>query len=190
MMPRWAYGFWQSRQRYETADQMLGVVKEYRARKLPLDNIVEDWRYWKDDSWGSHKFDETRFPDPKAMIDEVHDLNAHFMISIWPKFYPTTDHYKELDAKGFMYHRNIEQGALDWVGPGYLNSFYDPYSKEARDIYWRQVKESLKVYSASTPGGWTATSRTCTPTSTSPSAPCAWGPRRSGRARSSSIPTR
>ena len=146
MMPRWAYGLWQSRQRYETADQLLGVVKEYRARKLPLDNIVEDWRYWKDDSWGSHKFDETRFPDPKAMIDEVHDLNAHFMISIWAKFYPTTDHYKEFDAKGLMYKRNIEQGALDWVGPGYLNSFYDPYSKEARDIYWRQVKDSLKVY--------------------------------------------
>ena len=146
MMPRWAYGLWQSRQRYETADQLLGVVKEYRARKLPLDNIVEDWRYWKDDSWGSHKFDETRFPDPTAMIDEFHDLNAHFMISIWAKFYPTTDHYKELDAKGHMYHRNIEQGAVDWVGPGYANSFYDPYSKEARDIYWRQVKESLKVY--------------------------------------------
>ena len=146
MMPRWAYGLWQSRQRYETADQLLGVVKEYRARKLPLDNIVEDWRYWKDDSWGSHKFDETRFPDPKGMVDEIHDLNAHFMISIWAKFYPTTEHYKELDAKGHMYHRNIEQGALDWVGPGYLNSFYDPYSKEARDIYWRQVKDSLKIY--------------------------------------------
>jgi alpha-D-xyloside xylohydrolase len=145
-MPRWAYGFWQSRQRYNTQDELVGVVKEYRKRQVPLDNIVMDWRYWKDDSWGSHKFDETRFPDPKKMLDDVHGMNAHFMISIWPKFYPTTQHFKELDAKGFMYKRNIEQGALDWVGPGYLNSFYDPYAKEARDIYWRQVKDSLKGF--------------------------------------------
>jgi len=145
LMPQWAYGFWQSRQRYETQDQLVGVVKAYRDRGLPLDNIVQDWRYWRDDDWGSHKFDPTRFPDPKGMIDAVHALHAHYMISIWAKFYPTTDNYKELDAAGHMYHRNIEQGALDWVGPGYLNSFYDPYSKEARDIYWRQVKTNLKV---------------------------------------------
>lgn len=145
MLPEWAYGFWQSRQRYETASQILDTVKEYRKRDLPLDNIVLDWRYWRDPEWGSHRFDPDRFPDPKSMIDQIHDLHAHFMISIWPKFYPATDNYKELDAKGFIYHRNIEQGARDWVGPGYLNSFYDPYSKPARDIYWRQVRDSLKV---------------------------------------------
>ena len=145
-MPRWAYGFWQSRQRYEDQNQIVGVLKEYRDRKLPIDNVVMDWRYWKDDSWGSHKFDETRFPDPKKMLDDIHGMDGHFMISIWPKFYPTTQHFKELDAKGFMYKRNIEQGALDWVGPGYLNSFYDPYSKPARDLYWKQVKDSLKGF--------------------------------------------
>jgi len=142
-MPSWVYGFWQSRQRYETQDQIVGVLKEYRRRGLPLDNVVMDWRYWKDDSWGSHVFDDTRFSDPKKMLSDIHEMNGHFMISIWPKFYPTTDNYKELDAKGYMYKRNVEQGALDWVGPGYLNSFYDPYSKGARDIYWRQVKDKL-----------------------------------------------
>jgi alpha-D-xyloside xylohydrolase len=145
LVPLWAYGFWQSRQRYETADQLLDVVKQYRARDLPLDNIVLDWRYWRDPDWGSHKFDLSRFPDPKGMIDEIHALHAHFMISIWPKFYPTTDNYKELDAKGFIYRRNVELGTLDWVGPGYKNAFYDPYSEAARDIYWRQVKDNLKV---------------------------------------------
>lgn len=145
-LPRWAYGFWQSRQRYETQDQIVGVLKEYRARKLPIDNVVMDWRYWKDDQWGSHRFDETRFPDPQKMLDDIHGMNGHFMISIWPKFYPWTEHFKELDAKGHMYKRNIEQGAVDWVGPGYANSFYDPYAREARDIYWRQVKDSLKRY--------------------------------------------
>jgi len=145
MMPRWAYGFWQSRQRYTTQAELLGVVAEYRKRKIPLDNIVMDWFYWKEDQWGSHQFDKSRFPDPKAMLDKVHAQNAHFMISVWPKFYPGTDNYKELDAAGFMYHGNIEAGAKDWVGPGYTSSFYDPYSKAARDIYWRQLNENLNV---------------------------------------------
>ena len=145
MMPRWAYGFWQSRQRYTTQKELLDVVAEYRKRRIPLDNIVLDWFYWKEDSWGSHQFDKTRFPDPKGMLDKVHAMNARFMISVWPKFYPTTDNYKELDAAGFMYRGNIEAGAKDWVGPGYLNSFYDPYAKAARDIYWRQLNENLNV---------------------------------------------
>ncbi|HEX7028905.1 MAG TPA: TIM-barrel domain-containing protein, partial [Gammaproteobacteria bacterium] len=145
MLPRWAYGFWQSRQRYKTQDELLDVVKEYRKRKIPFDNIVLDWFYWEEDSWGSHEFDAARFPDPKAMVDAVHDMNAQIMISIWPKFYPTTDNFKELDAKGYIYQRNLEQGARDWVGPGYASSFYDPYTEEAQDIYWRQIKENLNV---------------------------------------------
>jgi alpha-D-xyloside xylohydrolase len=145
MLPRWAYGFWQSRQRYTTQDELLGVVAEYRKRGIPLDNIVLDWFYWKEDSWGSHEFDAARFPDPKAMIDKVHAQNARLMISVWPKFYPSTANFKELDAAGFMYRGNLEAGALDWVGPGYASSFYDPYSKAAREMYWRQVQEKLGV---------------------------------------------
>ena len=72
MLPRWAYGFWQSRQRYTTQKELLDVVAEYRKRKIPLDNIVMDWFYWKEDQWGSHEFDKTRFPDPKAMLEKVH----------------------------------------------------------------------------------------------------------------------
>ena len=145
MLPRWAYGFWQSRQRYTTQKELLDVAAEYRRRKIPIDNIVLDWFYWKEDAWGSHEFDKTRFPDPKGMIDKLHAQNVRLMISVWPKFYPTTDNYKELDAAGFMYRGNVEAGALDWVGKGYQNSFYDPYSKPARDMYWRQVHEKLGV---------------------------------------------
>jgi alpha-D-xyloside xylohydrolase len=145
LLPKWAYGFWQSRQRYTNQAELLGVVAEYRKRKIPLDNIVLDWFYWKEDSWGSHEFDKSRFPDPKRMIDKVHAQNAHFMISVWPKFYPSTANYQELDAAGFMYRKNVEDGFLDWVGKGYTSSFYDPYSKAARDIYWRQVNEKLGV---------------------------------------------
>ncbi len=145
LLPRWAYGYWQSRDHYETQDQLLDTVREYRRRGLPLDNIVQDWRYWRDDAWGSHEFDTARYPDPKAMVDAVHALGAHIMISVWPKFYPTTENYKELDAHGAVYRGNIEAGAKDWVGPGYLSTYYDPYSAQGRDIYWRQIREHLDL---------------------------------------------
>jgi alpha-D-xyloside xylohydrolase len=144
LLPRWAYGFWQSRQRYNTQAEVLSIAKEYRKRGLPLDNIVQDWFYWPEDQWGSHDFEKSRFPNPKAMVDELHQNHVNFMISVWGKFYANTDNYKELDAKGYMYRRNVEKGVKDWVGPGYLNSHYDPYAQEARDIYWRQLNDKLK----------------------------------------------
>jgi alpha-D-xyloside xylohydrolase len=143
MMPKWAYGFWQSRQRYETQEQLLGVLREYRKQGWPVDNMVQDWFYWPQDGWGSHDFDKARFPNAKAMVDEVHKANARIMISIWGKFYANTDNYKELASKGYMWTKNVENGDLDWVGPGYKNSHYDPYTKEARDIYYRQMKGKL-----------------------------------------------
>jgi len=143
MMPKWAYGFWQSRQRYETQEQLLDTVKQYRQRGWPLDNIVQDWFYWPEDGWGSHDWDKKRFPNPKGMVDEVHKMNARIMLSVWGKFYANTDNYKELAAKGHMWTKNVENGSRDWVGKGYLNSHYDPYTKEARDIYYRQLKTKL-----------------------------------------------
>ena len=146
MLPRWAYGFWQSRERYKSQDELLGALKEYRDRKIPIDNIVLDWSYWPVDAWGSHDFDSEFFPNPKAMVDEVHNNNAQIMISVWPKFYPTTENYKELNAKGYMLNRNIEVGNLDWIGPGYLNAFYDAYNPEARQMYWDQLHKKINVH--------------------------------------------
>ena len=141
LLPKWTYGFWQSRQRYKTQDELLEVVHQYRRRGWPLDGIVQDWSYWPKDAWGSHDFDAARFPDPKAMVDAVHAANAHIMISIWGKFYPSTANYRELDAKGFMFRKNVELGTLDFIG--YPNSHYDPYAAEARSIYYRQLHDKL-----------------------------------------------
>jgi alpha-D-xyloside xylohydrolase len=145
MLPRWAYGFWQSRERYKTQKEIVDTATQYRKLGLPLDNIVEDWSYWPENAWGSHEFDAARFPDPKAMMKQLHDMHVQLMISVWPKFYPETKNYKELDAKGYIYRRNVEKGERDWIGKGYLNSIYDPYTKEARDIFWRQIQENLGV---------------------------------------------
>ena len=68
IVPKWAMGFWQSRERYKTQDEILETVAEFRKRKIPLDNIVLDWSYWKEDEWGSQDFDATRFPNPDSMI--------------------------------------------------------------------------------------------------------------------------
>lgn len=143
MLPKWAYGFWQSRQRYTTQDDLVNVVKTYREQKLPLDAIVQDWRYWKDPQWGSHDFDSSRFPDPKKMVDDVHAMNAKLMLVIWPKFDVGTANFKEFDNAGLMYRRAIDQNYIDWVKPGYVSSYYDAYSKKARDIYWTQIEAKL-----------------------------------------------
>jgi alpha-D-xyloside xylohydrolase len=143
IMPKWAYGFWQSRQRYETQDQLTDVLAEYRKRQLPIDNVVQDWFYWPEDQWGCQCFDTKRFPDARAMVDKVHALKGHVMISVWPKFYPTTANGKELAAKGYLYQRPLHTDQRDWVGPGYANTYYDAYSAEARQIYFRQIREGL-----------------------------------------------
>ena len=143
MMPAWAYGFWQSRQRYNTQAELVGIVAEYRKRGIPIDNIVQDWFYWREDQWGSHEFDPARYPDPDKMVKDVHALNARIMISVWPKFYPETDNAKELAAKGYLYKGNLDAGERDWVGKGYHNTDYDAYAPEARAIYYRQVRDRL-----------------------------------------------
>lgn len=144
IMPKWSMGFWQSRERYKTREQMVNVVKEYRKRKIPLDNIVIDWHYWEEDKWGNHEFDLERFPDPAEMIEELHnDLNTHVMISVWPKYYKGTKNYKIMDEKGFLYKRNIEMKRKDWVGPGYESTFYDTFNEEARTEFWRQINNEL-----------------------------------------------
>lgn len=143
IMPKWAMGYWQSRERYKTQDEIVGNLKEFRKRKFPIDNIVLDWNYWEEDAWGSHEFDKKRFPDPQGMVDSIHALNGKMMISVWPKFYKTTEHFKEFDEKGWMYQQAIKDNVKDWVGPGYVGSFYDAYSGGARKLFWKQIYDNL-----------------------------------------------
>jgi alpha-D-xyloside xylohydrolase len=144
MMPKWAMGLWQCRERYKTQEELLSVVKEFRKRQIPLDNIVQDWFYWQEDKWGDHEFDATRFPDPEGMVKVLHNnLHTHIMISVWPKFYVGTKHYEQFKEKGWLYMRNVQKNQRDWVGPGYVSTFYDPYSEGARDLFWKQIEEKL-----------------------------------------------
>lgn len=152
VMPKWAMGYWLSRERYKTQDELLEALGEYRKRQVPLDVIVQDWSYWPVDAWGSHEFDKERYPDPKGMIQSIHDQHARFMISVWPKFYITTEHYKELDAIGAMYQQAVKDSIRDWIYPGYIGSFYDAYNPEAQKLYWNQMNEHL--YSLGVDAWW------------------------------------
>lgn len=144
IVPKWALGFWQSRERYKTQQELVDVVKEYRKRQIPLDNIVLDWQFWEDPKWGSHEFDAKRFPDPKGMVDQLHkELHTHLMITVWPKFNKGTEHYEEMNSKGFLFTNNIKKKRKDWVGIGYENTFYDPFNEEAGKLFWKQIDEHL-----------------------------------------------
>lgn len=141
LYPKWTLGFWQSRERYQSSKDIEDNLKKFRDLKIPVDNIVQDWNYWKLDSWGSHEFEAARYPNPQAMLDSVHAMNGRFMISVWPKFYDTVKNYKELDSKGWMYHQAIKDDIHDWLG--FRGSFYDAYSDGARKMFWRQMDENL-----------------------------------------------
>ncbi|MBO4719869.1 MAG: DUF5110 domain-containing protein [Prevotella sp.] len=143
LYPKWVLGFWQSRERYKTSEELESTLAEFRKRHIPIDNIVQDWNYWPEDQWGSHEFEASRYPNPQQMLDNVHQMHGRFMISVWPKFYCNTDNYKELDAKGWMYIQSPTDDIHDWVGPGYTNGFYDAYDAGARKMFWRQMDEKL-----------------------------------------------
>ena len=153
IVPKWAMGFWQSRERYKTQDEILNTVAEFRKRKIPLDNIVLDWSYWKEQEWGSQEFDPARFPDAAEMVKELHEkYKTQIMISVWPKFYETVPAYKDFAAKGWMYKRNIADRQRDWINKGYIGSFYDAFNDEAKKGFWDLINK--KIYSKGFDAWW------------------------------------
>lgn len=146
IVPQWALGFWQSRERYKTQKEILDVAAEFRKRRIPLDNIVLDWSYWEEDQWGSQEFDADRFPDAAGMIKQLHEkYNLHFMISVWPKFYEGIDNYDKFNSRGWLYKTNINNRQRDWIGKGYVSTFYDAFNADARKNFWQLIHDKLYV---------------------------------------------
>lgn len=142
LMPKYAMGFWQSRERYKTQQELLDVVKEFRKREIPLDVIIQDWQYWKDGAWGSHLFDEDRFPNVESMIDELHNqLHTKFMISVWGKFYPGSQTFNELNDAGYLFQKPLQDTLRDFLDNKY--TYYDAFNPKARNLYWKQMNENL-----------------------------------------------
>ena len=128
MFPKWAYGFWQCRERYTSGSHLVETIKEFRKRQLPVDVIVQDWQYWGDRGWGVPQFDEKNYPNPAGFIKELHDLNAHFNISIWSNPDKNSTIGKEYVAK----NRFIPN--TKWL---------DYFNPETRKEYWNTLKVNM-----------------------------------------------
>jgi len=134
MFPKWVFGYWQSKERYLDQAELVNILKEYRSRKVPIDNIVQDWRYWgENEVFSGMIWAKNRFPEPKRMMKEIHALGGHLMASIWPAFGPKSAIHKEMKAKGFLFRQP------HWTG----SRVYDAYSEEARKIYWKHLRKCL-----------------------------------------------
>jgi alpha-D-xyloside xylohydrolase len=128
MLPRWAFGYIQSKERYESQDELIEVVQEYRKRGLPLDCIVLDWKSWPEGLWGQKTLDPERFPAPKGMTAELHRLNVHLMVSIWPIMSPGSDNCIEMRDQGYLLGNQAT---------------YDAFQEGARELYWKQSNAGL-----------------------------------------------
>jgi alpha-D-xyloside xylohydrolase len=137
MLPLWAYGFWQCRERYTSSEHLIKTVKEFRERKLPLDVIVQDWQYWGNNGWGVPQFDETHYPNPAGFIKELHDLNSRFVVSIWSNPDKNSTIGKKYVENG-MYIPNTK-----WL---------DYFNPETGKSYWNTLNENL--FSNGVDGWW------------------------------------
>lgn len=131
MLPKWACGYIQSKERYKTQQELLDVAREYRKRRIPLDAIVQDWQYWENNLWGQKSFDTERYPDMKACTDELHAMHVHLMISIWPNVSGDSSNRCELKQNNML------------LGD---DNVYNAFDEKARDVYWRQAYEGLYRY--------------------------------------------
>ena len=146
MFPKWAFGLFQSQDRYKSQVEVLSVKDNYRKNNIPVDCIVQDWFYWEPDVIGSHKFWPERYPDPKAMVAELHKANIHAMISIWPVMAKGTANYNAMAKAG-----NLTTILWDNVMTHTFDNYYDAHSEKARKMYWDQARDSLIK-----PQGWDA----------------------------------
>jgi alpha-D-xyloside xylohydrolase len=149
MFPLWTYGFFQSKERYKSQEELLDVVKKYRQLKVPLDGIIQDWQYWGNNYlWNAMEFLNVEFPNPQKWVNEIHNLKAHLTISIWNSFGPQTKQYRELDKIGALMNFSTwpQSGSEKWPPIRDYPSgvkVYDPYNPAARDIYWKYLKALL-----------------------------------------------
>jgi alpha-D-xyloside xylohydrolase len=144
MFPKWVYGYIQSKQKYNTQDEIVSVVKGFRDRKFPLDLIVQDWQYWPDKQWGQKSFNRKNYPDPNKMVSDIHNMNAKIIISIWP---------------------NMTQGTPDQIELAEINGLLSDkehlnvFMPEARQMYWKQIRDNF--FSIGIDGWWADCSEGC-----------------------------
>jgi alpha-D-xyloside xylohydrolase len=140
---KWAYGYWQSKEHYDTQAELMSVAEKYRRLRIPIDNMIQDWDYWNGASnWGGMFFDKTLFPHPREMCDSLHAMDFHIIISIWPALGPKTPVYADMLRHGYLYK------PVGWAGFKY----YDAFNPAANALYWKYLRKGL--YEKGLDGWW------------------------------------
>lgn len=158
MFPLWTFGYWQSKERYKSQNELVGVVSKYRELGVPLDGIIQDWQYWGHNYlWNAMDFHNPEFPNPKKMVEDIHKQNAHLIISIWSSFGPQTKQFREMEPKGMLLNfQTWPQSGMDTWPPNMEFPSgvqpYDPFNPEARAIYWKYLNKGL--FSLDIDGWW------------------------------------
>jgi len=141
LLPLWAYGFWQCRERYSSQQQILDTAAEFRKRQIPVDVMVQDWQYWGKYGWNAMKFDENFYPKPAELMSALHHDNFRMVISVWAKFGVQTDVNKEFVHDGLILKSAAATGepgeskeTEDWV---------DLFNPKAQALYWKDLDRGL-----------------------------------------------
>ena len=128
MLPRWAFGYIQSKERYRTGEELCEVARRFRNDGIPIDCIVQDWYSWEEGLWGEKKFDKSRYPNLAETVSHLHDSNVHFMVSIWPNMSPDSENYAEFAEKKMLLPNS---------------NLYDAFDENAAKLYWDQTTEEI-----------------------------------------------
>jgi alpha-D-xyloside xylohydrolase len=132
---KWAYGYWQCKNRYDSQQELETIARKYRDLHIPLDNIVQDWFWWN--IMGEPVFNKN-YPDPKAMVDMLHKDHVHLMVSVWPYFRPGSPVYDDMDKRGFFIAKTVSPSfhPVD-------QALYDAFNPDARKYYWKLMDDAL-----------------------------------------------
>lgn len=146
LLPLWAYGYVQSRERYRSQEEILATAEEFSRRNIPVSCLVQDWLYWGEGKWGDKHLDKNRYPDMKTAVEKLHDMGIAFMVSVWPNINKGgSDNEEMMEAQKLL--ANL--------------STYDAFDPEARELYWKQCEREL--FAAGTDAWWCDSTEPFTP---------------------------
>jgi len=135
MLPEHAFGFWQCKERYHSSTELINTVAEFRKRQIPLDIIVQDWQYWGKYGWGAPQFDESNYPNPKAMMDSIHQMHARLSVSVWEAV-----------------NKNCDAGKVFKANNWYMDNVIDILNPSVRNLHWNNM--NINIFQKGTDSWW------------------------------------
>ena len=127
-MPKWALGYIHCRERFHSSQEILETANRFKQEGMPVSMLVQDWQWWGKYGWNAMQFDETYYPDPKALTDSLHKMDIRLMLSVWSKIDKNSEVGKQMGRDGYYIP------GTDWI------DFFNP---DAAAAYWKNFNERL-----------------------------------------------